>query len=233
MGMTDFIAKPIDPVLMLETLAKVLGIVRQPLSTTTASHDSVVDRDDQTALVLPGFDTERLRLLEQMLAGRENILRSIRQFVEAFIDIEQELSEWLATDDRSAACARLHAFKGAAGNLGAGEVAALADKMESKLKQGDDINTELEQFGVAWQLIIKASQSSRDAAITSIEAVDPAAFRQDLQVLCELLQANKLVSIDFLNSLASGLQTNTFNRLKKAIMAYDYDAALQILKDLP
>ena len=234
-GMTDFIAKPIDPVQMLETLAKVLGITRPSLSNSTAGHDLATPGGGNTDLDLPGFDAERLRLLEKMLDGRENVLHSIRKLVDDFIDIEQELSDWLANNDRSEACVRLHALKGVAGNLGANTVAALAEKMETCLKSGGEIEVELSQFSIAWQMLVKASQSLQAAKTMGLESVDSAATRRDLHTLHELLKANKLVPIDFLNRLESGFsseQIDTYARLKKAIMAYDYDAALLIVETL-
>jgi CheY-like chemotaxis protein/HPt (histidine-containing phosphotransfer) domain-containing protein len=227
-GMNDFIAKPIDPMQMLETIAKVLEIACPSLSIAT-------DCGDETDFDLPGFDTERLRSLDKMLAGRGNVLHSIRLFVENFADIERELWDWLAKEDRSSACFRLHALKGVAKNLGASDVANLADIMECRLKEGGEIHAELKQFNTSWQLIVRTSQTFQNESNMDIEPSEPQAYSQNLETLRQLLTGHKLVPVDLLNSLAFGCsseQIDTFNQLKKAVIAYDYDVALQILKAL-
>lgn len=229
-GMSDFIAKPIDPLLMLEKLTEVLAAANP-----RPAADSAADADNQPAFDLPGFDGERLRLLEIMLEDRGKVVETILQLLDDFADIETEIVEWLRKDDRPSACARLHAFKGAAGNLGANRVALSADLLEKALKQGGKGNGEMRQFCAAWQAIIRSSQILRAANVSQAAPADPATVRDALIQLQALMNANKLVPISLLKSLAAGLpedQAETIIRLRKAVGSYDYDTALQLLKQL-
>jgi hypothetical protein len=114
-------------------------------------------------------------------------------------------------------------------------VALSADLLEKALKQGGKGNGEMRQFCAAWQAIIRSSQILRAANVSQAAPADPATVRDALIQLQALMNANKLVPISLLKSLAAGLpedQAETIIRLRKAVGSYDYDTALQLLKQL-
>ncbi len=234
-GMADFIAKPIDPLLMFDIIAKVVSKAHPSLATEIALDPLASVQDGQSILNLPGFDAKRLQVLETLMKDREKVLQGIQQFEESFVDIEQEVSAWLAQDNHAAACARLHALKGVAGNWGAIELAALTDQLENILKQGGDPTIEFQQFCVAWQVIRNTMQNLPTLTDLTNLSTDKNTFNHDLLTLGELLTDNKLVPINLLDSLTASApeqQTELIMRLRKVINIYDYDKALLILREL-
>jgi PAS domain S-box-containing protein len=234
-GMTGFIAKPISPLLMLETIAKALTISGLPLPSVAPDDTSNQNQSDQPMLELPGFDSDRLLLLEDVFGGREELLLSLQQFIADFFNIKQEITTLLAQNDQLAACTKLHTMKGAAGNLGATKLAHYANTLEDALKQGVMIDEAFEWFCKEWLAICDVVQNHQKIAIPTVIPPENATFNDDLLKLHELLTTNKLVPFDLLNKLSVGLsgqQANRVERLRKAIRAYDYDKALLVLKEL-
>jgi PAS domain S-box-containing protein len=234
-GMSGFIGKPISPLLMLETMAKALTISDLPLPSVTPDNTSSQNQSDQPMLELSGFNSDRLLLLENMLGGREKLLLSLRQFIKDFIDIKQEITALLAQNDQLAVCIKLHAMKGAASNLGATKLAHCANTLENALKQGATIDEAFEQLCKEWLAICDVVQNHQEIAIPTVNPPENAAFNDNLLKLHGLITTNKLVPFDLLNELSAGLsgqQANRVERLRKAIRSYDYDKALQILKEL-
>ncbi|MBS3954752.1 MAG: CHASE domain-containing protein [Methylomicrobium sp.] len=231
-GMTGFIAKPIDPLEMIEKLAKVL--VPLPPTSIPKTIDAVsgTGLTRQEALKLPGFDDNRLHLLEIMREDREKVLDSILQFIDDFSGIEQELDEWLIANDYRTACNRLHALKGVAANLGANQVAARAEALEKALIQGLNGKEEFKLLCEAWQLIANLPVTVRSHSLIAAVGAD---VSQDLMRLRHLLKTNKLVPAELLANLISrysNQQSETAIRLRKAISSFDYDKALLILEEL-
>jgi PAS domain S-box-containing protein len=234
-GMTGFIGKPISPLLMLETIARALPVSDLPLSSIAPDDTSSLNQSDQPMLKLPGFNSDRLHLLENMWGGREKLLRSMRQFVEDFIDIKQEITTLLAQDNQLAVCVKLHAMKGVAGNLGATKLAHYANALENALKEGIATDEAFAQLCKEWLVISEVAQNYQEIAVPTITPPENPAFNDDLLTLHELLTTNKLVPIDLLNKLSqgfSGQQASRCERLCKAIRAYEYDKALRILREL-
>lgn len=231
-GMTCFIAKPIDPLEMIKKLAKVLVAEPSTSVSETLKAAFVNEPNHQEALNLPGFDAERLQLLEIMREDRDKVLGSILQFVDDFSGIEQELDEWLNANEYQTACNRLHALKGVAANLGANQVAECADALEKALLQGMNGKDEFMQLCNAWQIIANLPVTLPSKAVAAFEGADD---NKDLLRLRVLLMTNKLVPAELLANLIprfSNQQTETVNRLQKAISSFDYEKALQMLKEL-
>ncbi|MGZ5523624.1 MAG: CHASE domain-containing protein [Methylomonas sp.] len=234
-GMTDFIAKPIDPLLMVEKLAQALKARSFTAPAESIDKDdSTVDTTGQASLNLLGFNADRLQLLQNLLGGYDQILQSLRHFGEDYQAIEQEIQDCITQNQTLSACEKLHALKGAAANLGASRLAQTADALEKALQQGSGVNGELRQFCVAWQVIARGLNALQRE--TPAAQAEPATDLQDkLAQLQSLLAEDKLVPAELLNGLTVGLpaeQADMADRLCRAIGSYDYTKALQILQAL-
>lgn len=236
-GMTDFIAKPVDPLIMLEKLAKALGARILPASPQPIDGVSASETCNLAALNLTGFDTERLQLLESLLGSRRNVLQNLMLFGEDYQDIEQDINDALVQGLPQMVCEKLHGLKGAAANLGAYGLAEFAGALEKALKQGGTGISEFEQFSLAWQTISNTLQtiSLAPADYPAELASASGCFREKLAQLHCLLTEDKLVPYELLNDLSTGLtspEMETINRLCKAVYSYDYPKALQILQEI-
>lgn len=224
-GMTDFIPKPIDPLLMLEKLNHSLHSTKQ----------STASRARQAGILLPGFDSERLKLLEITLQDPAKVVQAILQFANDFIDVEQDLISLINDNQPQAAYEKLHALKGVAANLGGYQLASLADNLEKTLQNTADASSALQKFCLAWNAFIAntAHLSTNPDSNNCAETRD-IEHQKDLLQIQELLAANKLVPMSLINNLSSShsAQAEQITRLRKAISSYDYDKALLILKEL-
>lgn len=234
-GMTDFIAKPIDPLLMIEKLAKALGS-RSPLvpAETMDKQEAALDSDGQSLLNLMGFDEGRLQVLQNLLGGDVQVVRSLRQFGEDYQGIEQDIQDCIAHNHYLSACQKLHALKGAAANLGATRLAEKADALEKAIQQGKSVDRTLRQFFETWQATACAVNGlDKETSIASTDNITD--YPERLAQLQALLAEDKLVPAELLNSLSSGMateQAEVVDRLRKAVDSYDYTKALEILQAL-
>lgn len=233
-GMTDFIAKPIDPLSMIEKLAKALRLDSLNISIVAPTDGIESETNTQVYFELMGFNTERLQLLVNLMGSREIVLQSLMKFGEDYQYIEQEINDCLAQDQRELVCEKLHALKGVAANLGAVRLAETSKALEKSLKQGGSGNGELRQFCVAWQAVARTiSGIELDTTPTTSNISSP--LNDKLDQLQALLEDDKLIPVDLLNNLSTGLsaqQAEAVKRLCKTIGNYDYKKALQILKEL-
>ncbi len=233
-GMTDFIAKPIDPLLMIEKLAKALGTRPSGMSAATTTDSAEPESDSPAPFNLIGFDADRLQLLANLLGGYEQIQRSLRQFGDDYRAIEHDIRHCLEHNQYQSACEKLHGLKGVAANLGATRLAETAEALERALQQGRAGNGELRQFCVAWQAIARALDDLQ-LETPAMQSANASSVHDKLQQLQRLLADDKLVPAELLSDLSVELaypHAESFQRLCKAIASYDYQKALQILEDL-
>jgi len=234
-GMTDFISKPIDPLLMIEKLVKALGHRPSFDSAVQANIEAVLfEQDNQDALSIEGFDTHRLQLLQELLGGTEQVLLSLRQFSGDYQTLEQDIRDCIVQKQTPVACSKLHGLKGAAANLGASDLAEKADALEKALKRGESGSGELSRFCETWEVVSHSLNNLESEASPAQSNYTPG-LHEKLAQLRNLLMEDKLVPAELLSGLSSGIaaeQVDIVKRLRKAIGSYDYATALEILKTL-
>jgi PAS domain S-box-containing protein len=168
-GMSDFIAKPINPLQMLEKLTQniVNPSMHQILENDVVDKNVKPGEDDKVALVmnetivlpdyelLTGFDEERLEMLEMMLGSRPRVFHAIKKLILDFSTATVEIQSLLDAEEFYAASRKLHTLKGCSADIGANDVSALAYEIEDSLKRGEvsDINPKMGQLSQAWQVI--------------------------------------------------------------------------------
>ena len=134
-GMSDFIAKPVDPDELYAKLLKWL-----PLAGGDRPDAAVrAGADDQLASLecIPGVDVARG---VAVLRGRRAMYRQLLQrFAEAHADDTSRLPEMLAQGDRVTALRLVHSLKGAAATLAVDRVAQAALNLETRLRQQEDV----------------------------------------------------------------------------------------------
>jgi len=141
-GMTDFIGKPIDSVLLTNKLIALCApnaIVSEPQLAANQNGE----------LTLKGFDTQRLAELAEMI-GKETVLElilSMRTDLDGYAD---EIIVLTQQGDMDAAKNKAHSLKGATANLGAATLCAAATAVETKLNAEEVAYEEMENLRLMW-----------------------------------------------------------------------------------
>ncbi len=146
-GMTDFVAKPVNPGLLFTTLLKWLsdGRIPSPTAHSTASvaalaaprrspeHDLGLEKALSRLDILPGLNiTYGLAMLR---GNAEKYLDLLAQFADTHTADMTKLGLCLAGVDLHQCQLLTHTLKGAAGTLGLEHLALIAARMETALRQ--------------------------------------------------------------------------------------------------
>lgn len=129
-GMNDFIAKPINPETLIETLAKWI----KPGTDTIVPR--IVHTDDWATIeaVLPEFE---FSMLKTMIGGRTDLLIGMLQFfLTDFANESDAIMSHIQKNELPEAEKRLHRLKGASGSLGAKQLHQACEMLDSQLKKG-------------------------------------------------------------------------------------------------
>ncbi len=173
-GMNDFIAKPIDPVIVFATLLKWLPA--QPLTERLAvavpavvkTAPTLADADQLACLEhLSGFDV--VRGLKAVHGNATRYLTLLQLLIEAHASDMNQLRASIVAGDRDTALRLAHKLKGAAATLGADALAEVAKRIELHLRNVADIDaadkvlqtdiTALEQVFMALAAVLPAPTS--------------------------------------------------------------------------
>ncbi len=131
-GMTDYIAKPIEPELLYQVLVKAIG-QRDPLPV----HHAV----SPPGMSFTGINHEKVM---RRLNNNEVLFHSLlREFITDHKDVVDELRKLFELGEEEKAVYLVHTLKGVAGNLGADEVQACALAVEQDLRQSQLSETNL------------------------------------------------------------------------------------------
>jgi HPt (histidine-containing phosphotransfer) domain-containing protein len=129
-GMSDFIAKPVDPATLYATLLRWLPNLRSPCDESQLEGDS--DWDQRLADIA-GLDARRgLRTVN----GKKSIyLKLLRMFLDHHAADARELAETLARGELTKAEHVAHTLKGVAGNIGATRTQELAATLNKAIRE--------------------------------------------------------------------------------------------------
>ena len=132
-GMNDFVAKPVDPEALLETLGRWI-----PESATDGERTSH-RRDVSADRVADGPELDMALGLRNLSGRRQSYRRMLDKFVELHLDDGEKIAECLRQDDRKEARRLAHSLKGVAATLGARRVNAQAAAIEASIKAGESL----------------------------------------------------------------------------------------------
>ena len=138
-GMDDYVTKPIDPAVMLATIAKRLP---RPAETAPPASESAL-RKVVRDLAPPAADEppalDRAALLARCLDDASLADRVLAKFVAKLPEETKRLETAIAAGDREAARKAAHSIKGMAANVAAGPVADAAGGLERLAEQDDGL----------------------------------------------------------------------------------------------
>lgn len=138
-GMNDYVPKPIDPELLLTTLARWIG--KKPLRPPAVP---VVRKPDSSAFpdfpeTLPGIDVSDA--LKRLMGNRKLLAELLTDFSQRHASSPGEIREALGRGDFDLARRIAHTVKGIAANLSASGVSAAARDLESAISRGESTLT--------------------------------------------------------------------------------------------
>jgi len=240
-GMNDHIAKPIDPALLFETLARWLKPRAAPAPARPHMRHAPVEEPegfDPAGLGIDGLDVELglSRVLGKRRLYLDLLARFARDQVKVPVDLEAALTrEDLATAERIA-----HTAKGLAGNIGATRLQEQAALLEAAIRDRLP-RAKVEALLAVWRaglrgLISALWSSLPDQSAPAANGAGRHAGRgQDLvRRLAALLGEDDSEAVDLLDAEAEALRAalgaSAFTAVADASHAYDFDTALRELK---
>ncbi len=231
-GMTDFIAKPIEPATLFRTLAAHL----QPGVAPEVPAIRPVAEADPPILIPPYIEGVDLRVGRSRLMGSDSrYARYLRLFAEQNIELPLQLQTALDARDLTTAQRLAHTLKGSAGQIGAEQVRGVAEAFEKAVTDGASTATLTEMVSTITEVLIRTVNG-----IYSALPAQPAPSRPEGDagsVIAELLQ---LVENDDAKALAlfdghqalleQALGPVDCQALKGQLGQFDFDQALETLR---
>ncbi|MBF0383223.1 MAG: response regulator [Magnetococcales bacterium] len=236
-GMDDHISKPIEPAILYRTLATWLPSTCSTLQTHWAGHSSF-GREHDPMENLQGINFAAG--LSRVRGNRRLFSRLLAEFYQDHHLDAKTIAGALAAGDLEKVRYISHTIKGTAGNLGADELANAAAAMEAAIK-----------IGAAWQEPLQTMNNHLTMVMAGVESyiskakpkeldgtaavLQPAPIAPILRELAQLMHESNPEALELLSPLAAAIggdATQHFDRLRRSLTEFDFDAAsthLQLL----
>ena len=229
-GMSDHVAKPIDPRLLYDTIARWAG--RTPGSGVASEPERPPAAGGLQRIAGLAWEEGLARV-----AGNQQLyVRLLRQLAERERDVAIRLEAAVAARRDDEARAIAHSVKGVAGNLGVPGLARAAEEVERALVSGASPAKPLEEFRSACgvlaelelRLLLPHPVPAADAGLRP-----PHARQAPAQELVRLLTAADAEAIGLFHRYATEfrehLEEDAYRDLDEALRVYDFEAALRVL----
>ena len=239
-GMNDHLSKPIDPDLLIETVAQYYEPLRfvAPENVTRSDAPARMQSDDD---VLPQDVLAQIGGLDvrdglARVAGNRKLYRSLlRQFVDKQGGAAAEVATALTQGDRALAERIAHSLKGVAANLGAVRAQSAAARLEAAIREGRsaaDVEAARHEVSEALApLVAQLRATLVDEQVEQAPAtpVDPSQARDAAARLAHLLSEFDPGAADFLDenqgALRSLFDDGAWPKFEELVRGYAFDDA--------
>jgi two-component system sensor histidine kinase/response regulator len=232
-GMDAHITKPINPAVLLRTLAVNLKI--QPESGVTTPGAPIGDNDFPPAGGLPGIDAKTgMRTVQGNSKLYRKLLLTFRNTQAHF---REDFGKAQNDTDPHAAARLAHTLAGVAGNLGAMEVYNAAKALEQgciKQLAPKKIEALLKSTVAALEIVLKGllqCQELEEPAATPAKQLSDAEAKLQIDHLRDLLEHDDTSAIEAANQLRVALTMQPYgeilDKLSTALNGYEFDLALK------
>lgn len=239
-GMTDFVSKPLDPLLLLSSLRHhIQQYRRRPLR--------LVPGTKQAKLVAPNWPTlpciDMAHVTAEFKFDQPGYQRLLSQMVAEF---GTQAVDWLVPASPLASpdlmLARLHKLAGTAAVLGASDIAKLAKATEHALRADPTVDVSIELAAI-YESMAELQEGLNNwvkegsATVTARQNREPQQLNAHaVEELSQALQHHRLDALALFEALASTLQTtmppDTFNQLEQAIQSLDFGQAWGLIQSV-
>lgn len=231
-GMVDFVSKPIDPealwLALLQWIKPRRGNTISVIKKLAAS-EVAIPRD------IPGLDTQLG--LKRVLGKTPLYLSMLKKFVAGQKDFSNRIEIALDADDYDTAERLAHTLKGVAGNIGASELQAEADKLETVIREKQprtNVNERLATPVILLNELINALQASLPGEQTSqmVTTIDSKQLKAVSQKLASLLTDFDSEAVDLLDAneaLLKTAYTEHYRDIETAVRSFDFESAINTL----
>jgi CheY-like chemotaxis protein len=243
-GMNDHVGKPFELDHLVATLHKHTGFVpegQEPLASKAAALP-VAAPVAPAAQDHPPGDLDMAGALARV-GGDQDIFSTVLQaFAKEMVQVPGQLQGHLAADEQVHAGRVLHTLKGLAATVGARHLAAVAARLEHKVKNGalaqhehgvmvDALREAIHALSETLTPVLlryEAAQAvpARDAA--QDHALDRVQLRQDLTALSHLLKNSDMVALEvhtLVQQTFGAHLSNELKPLKDAMASLDFEVA--------
>ncbi|MBF0547321.1 MAG: response regulator [Candidatus Riflebacteria bacterium] len=249
-GMNDHIAKPIDPDALFATISKYFKPGQMDKSLLPEAHSVSTSTSQISEIALPeipGLDTENG--LRRVAGNRTLYLKLLEKFSESQIETPETISSALRNGEIKTGERLAHTLKGVAGNIGAIEVQRLSGEIEKLIRESAQVSSSTfldEHLKNLHQIVTEigtqikqyfTSHSSPTAQGDTLPGEIPnlGKLTSIFEKLANFLSESDSDATEFFDSeknfFQNAIETSNFKRLDKAIKSFDFDSALQILKE--
>jgi len=220
-GMVDHIAKPIDPAILYQTVARWLG--RKPAAPATAP-EAPHELDG-----VAGIDWRQG--LQRAAGNRTLYLRLMRQFAQREADVGRRVADALRKARHDEVQGIAHSVKGVAGNLGITELQAAAERLEQAVRSRTGTEEGVEAFVRASSILRVLCDQLHETADAGMR--DALSGAEAAERLVQLLTASDADAVSFFHSHAQqirpSLDARRYAELESALGLFDFDRALGAL----
>ncbi|NIB39928.1 response regulator [Pseudomaricurvus alkylphenolicus] len=232
-GMNGHISKPVDPHSLYHTLARWLPLELQPPAETVKRSAG----DYHLPQGLPGVDLTSG--LNRVRGNRQLFYKLLVEFFEDHRRQPEELNAALAEGDMKRVRKIAHNLKGAAGNLGAQDLSAMAAEVERTLAGAATISVNIEPLRACLQQVLDGLAPLADrklrAPATSAVAVSWPTLSAQLQSLRALLHDANPQALELMRDIRAALQgrrAELLEELEQQINAFQFEDAEAALHSL-
>lgn len=231
-GMTDFIAKPIEP-------ATMFGILAAHLQSGAVPEVPVIRpvvEEDRPSVIPPYIEGIDLKVGRSRLMGSDSrYARYLRLFAEQSIELPLQLQTALDARDLTTAQRLAHTLKGSAGQIGAEQVRGAAEAFEKAATDGASTATLTEMVSTITEVLIRTVNGIYSALpaqpAPSPPEGDAASVIAELLQLIENDDAKALALFDgHRGLLEKALGPVDCQTLKGQLGQFDFDQALETLR---
>ncbi|MEN9317229.1 MAG: hypothetical protein RIS35_3622 [Pseudomonadota bacterium] len=237
-GMNDFVAKPIVAEEFWPKLKLWIERHREiGRASPESSGASALSIGGAALEAIPGLDV--LTGLKQSLGRRALYMSLLERFVAGQRDFPERIEAALARADWPTAERLAHTLKGVSAQIGATELRDLAERLVLAIRRHEPVaglRSSCEEIAVRLDALTRAISvhlpDSQDAE--GANRVDPRELRSVCQQLAEQLTENYLTALPYFERHEALLRAafgEDFQRLSDAIYVYDFDIALEWLKE--